>query len=112
MMRKANAETDFTVEVEGVGAFTYGRRTIGDSLKIRARYLELVAGHGDDIEMAATASAVATHEVLCVACPDGWSDLLKVDSTNPDAVSKVFELSAAVGEKEDSFRGATQVAKS
>lgn len=107
-MRKS-AHTDFSVPVDGVGTFVYGRRTLGDSMKIRARFLELVGANADDIELAATASAVATHEVLCVSAPKGWEDLLQLDGIDNDNAAKVFDLFAKVGEQEDSFRGAQKV---
>lgn len=109
MVRKANPETDFTVSIDGLGDFRYGRRTLGDSMRIRSRFLQLVGDNADDIEMAATANAVAVHEVLCVSAPAGWEDLLKLDSVDPDNVSRVFELSAKLGDKEDSFRGAPKI---
>lgn len=108
-MRKAKPETDFKVTVEGVGDFVYGRRTVGDSLKIRGRFLELAGDHSDDVEIASIASATAMHEVLCVSAPDGWSDILALDSADPENISRIFDLYMKVGETEDSFRDKTKV---
>lgn len=109
MMRKANPESDFSFAVDGIGSFTYGRRTIGDSLKIRARFLELVGEHADDVEIAANSSVIATHEVLCVSAPDGWENMLALDALGDDTFSKIFDLYKEVEKQEDSFRSPKKV---
>lgn len=102
-------DTDFTVTLEGVGDFRYCRRTLGDSIKIRSAWLDIVGQHGDDEEMAGFANIVATHRVLCVNAPEGWEDLEKLDSIKyPDLISKVIGLYELMREKEDSFRGSAK----
>lgn len=104
-MRDAS-DTDFAVDVAGVGTFTFARRTYGDRLKIRAEYLRLVGDLGDQDQALSTQAAVmATHRVLCVAAPDGWQDLSAIDLVaQPDAEDKIFALYIALKDKEDSFR--------
>jgi hypothetical protein len=104
-MRKATPGSDFTFSVEGLGDFVYARRTLGDSIKIRARYLELVGEHASDVDLSALATVAATHDVLCVQAPEGWSDLLKIDTLDPANFDRIYALFGALGEKEDSFRG-------
>jgi len=103
-------DTDFFIDLPDVGKFRYGRRTYGDRIKIRSKYLTVVEGHGADETMNLYGSFVATHEVLCVSCPDGWEDLTDLDLTLPDNVDdKIFDLFSQLKEKEDSFKkGATK----
>lgn len=109
MARKSNPETDFVITLDGVGEFKFGRRTIGDAMRIRARFLELAGAHQDDVEMVAIASAIATYEVLVVSHPDGWGDLMSMDAVSPEHLGALFDLYGKLGDKEDSFRGKTQV---
>jgi len=97
-------ETDFFVPLPEVGTFRFGRRTFGDRLAIRAEYLRLVKEHGDeDPDLSLFAGMIATHSVLCVEAPDGWSDLAALE-LNEDTDAKVFELYRELKDKEDSFR--------
>lgn len=98
---------DFDFDVEGVGRFVYARRTIGDQIKIRRRFIELCDGQMDDPELSFFAGIAAAHEVLCVTCPEGWEDLIALDMNSPERnISKVIALDKALADKEDSFRGA------
>lgn len=99
-------DTDFFVELPGVGTFRYGRRTLGDQIAVRTRFLDVVKGHGEaDDDLTFYAGAVASHAVLCVECPAGWEDLTALDLTaEGTSLDKVFELVALVRGKEDSFR--------
>lgn len=108
-MRKA-ADTDFFVDVEGIGIFRFGRRTYGDRLKIRAEFLRLVRefGEEEDAELSTHAAVISAHKVLCVEAPEGWESLESVDLVAvPDAEDKIFAIFAGLKEKEDSFRKAT-----
>lgn len=104
-MRQAK-DTDFFIELPGVGSFRFGRRTYGDRMKIRAEYLRLTRGFEDeDADLSMYAAIIATHSVLCVEAPKGWEDLAELDLTAPgDAEASVFDLYALLKEKEDSFR--------
>lgn len=104
-MRQAK-DTDFFIELPGVGVFRFGRRTYGDRLSIRTEYLRLVREFGDsDSALSIYASMIASHSVLCVEAPPGWSDLTQLDMTSPnDPEEKLFELYDLLKAKEDSFR--------
>lgn len=104
-MRQAK-DTDFFIDLPGVGVFRFGRRTYGDRLNIRCEYLRLVREFGDsDSALSIYASMIASHSVLCVEAPEGWSDLTKLDMTSPvDPEEKLFELYDLLKAKEDSFR--------
>lgn len=104
-MREAR-DTDFFVELPGVGVFRFGRRTYGDRMRIRAEYLRLVRDIGDDDQdLSMYAGMIATHAVLCVEAPSGWADLADVDLTgSADTDNKIFELFALIKQQEDSFR--------
>lgn len=99
-------DTDFFITLPDVGVFRFGRRTYGDRLKIRAEYLRLVKEFGDeDADLSLYAAMISTHTVLCVEAPAGWANLADLDLVAPsDPEAKVFELYAALKEKEDSFR--------
>jgi hypothetical protein len=103
-MRQAK-DTDFFIELEGVGSFRYGRRTFGDNIKIRSKIAEIKQGKEiDDLDFDVYSAISAAHSVLCVSAPKEWEDIEAVilDSfTEP----KIFELFHQVKEKEDSFRG-------
>ena len=99
-------DSDFFVNLPGVGVFRFGRRTYGDRLRIRAEYLRLVKEFGDDDpDLSLYAAMIASHKVLCSEAPAGWEDLAELDLVAPgNAEDKIFELYALVKEKEDSFR--------
>lgn len=99
-------DSDFFLDLPGVGVFRFGRRTYGDRLKIRAEYLRLVKEFGDDdSDLSMYAAMISTHAVLCVEAPDGWESLAELDLVAPgDAESKIFELYGLLKAKEDSFR--------
>lgn len=101
------SDTDFTVSVDGVGDFTFARRTLGDSIKIRRDYLRLCGGEeGEkDLEISCYANITATVGVLCVSAPAGWEDPEKLDMTaSPDVLDQLLTLYDKLKEKEDSFR--------
>lgn len=103
---RTSKESDFFIELPGVGVFRFGRRTYGDRLKIRTEYLRLVREFGDsDTNLSIYASMIASHSVLCVEAPAGWADLTELDMTAPgDPEDLLFELYERLKAKEDSFR--------
>jgi hypothetical protein len=104
-MRSANG-SDFHVDVEGVGRFQFGRRTMRDVFLIRSEYNRLSNGNysaeGVPVDMGAW--AVATINVLLVASPPEF-DLTTVDplmdETWEDKTAKVF---TSLRDMELSFR--------
>jgi hypothetical protein len=104
------SEKDFTIPLPGVGNFVYGRRSLGDMMKIRVLYLRFLQGEDEDAdkELSFFAGITAAHSVLCVSCPKGWEDLTNLDDI--ENTPRVVELSNLLTKKEDSFRVAAKVA--
>lgn len=105
-MSRAPQDSDFFVEVAGIGSFRFGRRTYGDRMRIRAEFVRLTRELGDvDESLASMASVVAAHKVLCVEAPDGWFDLEAIDMISaPDAEDKVFAIYEGLRQQEETFR--------
>lgn len=100
---RAPKDSDFFVELPGVGVFRYGRRTYGDQLRIRAEQLRLSREAENDPDIELYAGTIAVHRVLCVEAPEGWEDLANIDLTQV-GINKVFELMSLLREKEEFFR--------
>lgn len=101
-MRTA-ADTDFSLTLPNVGDFTFGRRTMGDMIKIRANYLKLIGEQDDDEELGFFCGFTAAYQVLIVACPAGWENMMTLD-LNSVGLPRIMELAGLLSEKENSFR--------
>ena len=107
---RAPRNNDFSLELDGVGTFVFGRRTYGDRIKIRADYLRRLRELGEaeetaDQELAMFAATLSTFSVMCVSAPPGWESLEDIDLiSNPDAEDQIIGLYLALKNKEDSFR--------
>lgn len=97
------AVTDFHLDVEGIGTFTFGKRSFRDEFKIQASYARLIQGTVPTDWLAAVSGWVSVIEVLCVTAPDGWS-LWDLDPLDDDSYEKLSRVHAALAEKERSFR--------
>jgi hypothetical protein len=105
MSRTPNA-SDFHVDVDGIGRFAFGRRTINDTYKIRAAYARLTDGNYDEDGNVGDISAIAlvTIRVLLVAQPDGF-DIEMLDPLLDDKwEEKIMKVWTALRDKELSFR--------
>jgi hypothetical protein len=104
-MRTAK-ESDFNVDVDGFGRFTFGRKTIGDVYRIRSRYNTLTEGfYNEDGSIADFgALALVTLQTLCVSAPEGYAP----DDFDPllddNFESSVIKIYGALRVKEGSFR--------
>jgi hypothetical protein len=108
-------ESDFHVNLPGVGDFRFGRRTYGDKAKIMvecSRFLKELTDDPDGVspDLFGQVAIMAAYKVLCVECPPGWESLEDLDmSSDPDAERKIGQLFVLLNDKEDSFRpGAKQ----
>lgn len=104
-MRKPNG-TDFFVEVENIGRFQFGKRTMRDVFLIRSEYNRLSNGNytAEGLPVDGGAWAVATLSVLLVSCPDSF-DLEKVDPLTDDTwEDKTAAVYTALRAMELSFR--------
>lgn len=103
---RAPGPGDFSVPVDGVGDFTFARRSMRDVFRIRGEYNSLTGGfYGPDGEFAdVSALAFATLAVLVVAQPPGF-DFTRLDPlVDDECADKVLKVFAALREKELSFR--------
>jgi hypothetical protein len=107
-MTRSASPNDFTVEVQGVGDFTFGRRTNRDRFKIAADYHRLTEGlEVGDSEFGLTAEAFATVKCLLVEGPADLSAMLDLDAAaamGPDDDAKLLRVYFALRQKELSFR--------
>lgn len=105
------SETDFTLEVEGIGNLTFGRRTMRDRFRISAEVTRLTEGEGDeDSGFVMVAEAYATLRVLLVAGPKDFTRLLDMDADADDGADEpVIKAYFALRNKEvESRKAATK----
>lgn len=105
MARKA-APSDFTVEVDGVGSFTFGRRTMRDEIKIQVEYARMIEGVEPTPWLGAVAGWISTLKVLTVRAPEDW-DIDELDPLDEDTYARLMKVHSALAEKERSFRRST-----
>ena len=102
MARQAR-ETDYTVSVEGVGMFAFGRRTMRDEIAIQVEYARIIDGVTPTEWLALVGGWMSALRILTVRAPDGW-DIDALDPTDPETYSKLSRVYEALTEKERSFR--------
>lgn len=102
MARKGN-NNDFQVNVEGVGAFTFGRRTMQDEIKIQVEYARLIEGVEPTEWLQTVCGWLAAFKVLTVLAPEGW-DIDAMDPLDNDTYKNMALVYGALREKERSFR--------
>lgn len=104
-MSRTPQPTDFTVEVEGIGNFTFARRTMRDEIKIQIEYAKLLDGAEPTNWLAAVCGWLSVLSVLTVRAPEGWStDPDAMDPLDPGVYSRLDRVHAALVAKEGSFR--------
>lgn len=99
-------DTDFILDVEGVGSFRFAKKTYGDHIQMRAEQSRIVgANPGDDRELVGHGMIVSHYKVLMVTCPAGWEDIEAMDMTEkPEIEQQIMDVHFALREKLDSFR--------
>lgn len=97
------AATDFHVDVEGIGTFVFGKRTLRDEVNIQASYSRLIQGTVPSQWLALVSGWISVLETLTVEGPAGW-DLWSLDPLDDDSYEKLGKVHAALTEKERSFR--------
>jgi hypothetical protein len=94
----------FTLDVDGVGAFTAKRRTMLTEIEIAAEANRLVGGQEELSEwLRGLVMTVATLKVQIVKAPDGF-DLEELDPDDPDSYALMQQVYRAVKAKEADFR--------
>lgn len=97
--------TDFYVEVEGVGVFSFAKRQLRDEMRIAAEYSRLTEGVETPTEFLAIMGGwLAALKVLTVSAPSDW-DLDTMDPLDDGTYAKIAKVHNALREKENSFRG-------
>jgi hypothetical protein len=104
MPRQANPQTDFTVDVEGIGRFTFGRRRMRDELDIQREFADIIGGVQPTPWLEAVGGWISALKVLTVRAPDGW-DLEDMDPLESQTYTRLNRVYQALREKEGSFRG-------
>lgn len=102
---RAPHETDFTIDIPGIGTFRFGRRKFIDRLLMQAELLALLEYLGKvDPEMVAHCVIIAAHTVLCVDAPEGWRDLKEIDLiAHPDFEERIHQMYSALLAVEDAI---------
>ena len=103
MTRIANPETDFAVEVEGVGRFVFGRRKMRDEMAIQREYADILGGVEPTAWLNVVGGWMSTLKVLTVRAPDDWV-LDELDPLDEGTYEKLRKVHKALTEKERSFR--------
>lgn len=104
----APSATDFYVEVEPLGTFTFAKRTMRDELRIMAEVSRLTEGlDNPTTELRVLAGYIAPLKVLTVKAPEGW-DIDTMDPLDQSVYDNIVKVFHALRDKESSFRpGAT-----
>lgn len=102
-MARAAAPGDFQVQVDGLGSFTFGKRTMRDQFAIHAEYARLTEGVESPTWFAVEFSEIfAALKVLTVVAPVGWD----IESIEPEdaSLAQMKSVHAALCAKEADFR--------
>lgn len=108
-MARETKPTDFTVSVEGVGTFTFARRTMRDEIDVQREYASILDGVQPTEWLAAVAGWLSTLRILTVRAPQDW-DLDGLDPLDPSSYKKLRDVFNALSTKELSFRPGSAVA--
>lgn len=108
-MSRRPQETDYTVTVEGVGSFTFGRRTMRDEFAIQVEYARIIEGVEPTVWLQTMGGWVSTLRVLTVRAPSDW-DVDGMDPTEDESYAKIRLVYETLLEQERSFRRGSAVA--
>lgn len=102
-MPRTAKENDFTVKVDGVGTFTFGRRTMRDEITIQVEYARIIDGVEPTAWLQALGGWLSVLRTLTVRAPDGW-DLDAMDPLDTETYARLNKVYEALVEQERSFR--------
>jgi len=103
----STGKTIIPVPVDGIGTFSFRRRTIGDEIKIQAAYDAMVGGLAEPSSyLDNLATAVATYTVLANSWPEGWApaEVKEMDAVMSDRITDLIRIHGALCLREDEFR--------
>lgn len=102
-MARIPKDTDYPVTVDGVGNFTFGRRTMRDEIAVQVEFARLIDGVEPTVWLQTVCGWIAALKVMTVRAPDGW-DLDELDPFESETYEKLGRVHAALADKERSFR--------
>lgn len=102
-MARVPNSTDYTIDVDGVGRFTIGRRKMADELAIQREYAAILGGVEPTRWLETVGSWLSTFRVLIVFAPSGWN-VDEMDPLEEDSYERMKRVYNAISEKELSFR--------
>lgn len=103
-MPRAAAPGDYQIDIEGLGSFTFGRRTMRDEFAIHAEYSRLTEGVSAPTTFLANfAEYFSTVKTLLVFAPGGW-DIEEIDPQEHASLAQLSAVFAALRAKEADFR--------
>jgi hypothetical protein len=95
----------FVLAVDGVGTFTFRRRTTRLQIAIQAEFARLTEGlPNPPPELIFDAGRIALLKVLTEKAPDGWPDLYEMDPFDGALAAKVEKVAQALLAQEKFFR--------
>lgn len=103
MLLRKPAENDFTVDVEGVGTFRFGRRTMRDQINIEVEYARIIDGTKATAWLQTVGGWLSDLRVLTVMAPKDWD----IDNMNPledETYATLAKVHKALAAKEVEFR--------
>lgn len=102
MPRAAGAD-DFNVNVEGVGSFTFAKRTMRDEIKIQVEFARMIEGVEPTDWLKLVCGWLSTLSVLTVRAPVGW-DIESMDPLDDEVYAQLNKVHEVLRDKERSFR--------
>lgn len=112
-MARAPQSTDFSVDIDGIGTFTFARRRMADELKIQVEYARILDGVKPTEWLDLIAGWKSVLKVLTVRAPEDWgvdifgnptSDIDEMDPQDPVVYERLGLVNMKLAEKERSFR--------
>lgn len=100
--------TEFVADVDGIGQFTFARRTMRLEIKAKVEFRRLTEGEPLDEFTMTFLEAIADLKTMITDPPKGWrpEDIDKFDPFDDESYGKVLKVWGALREKERPFRGA------
>jgi len=102
-MSRIPSPTDFSVEVEGVGTFVFGRRKLADEVKIHVEYARMTEAVTPTPWLDNVATWVSTLRVMTVVAPPGFV-IDEMDPFDEGTYERLARVYKALIDKEGSFR--------
>lgn len=102
-MPRKPAPTDFNIDVEGIGRFTFAKRTMADEIRCQVEYASIIDGVIPTMWLQSVGGWISALRVLTVRAPEGW-DIETMDPLDPETYERLRKVHAALVAKEASFR--------